>query len=85
MSGLRPEVDRLEAYAVDQDASLVKLNQNESPDDVPPDVKEEIFERLRRASWNRYPDGGAGALERMIAAREPIPLRASWSGTAPTS
>jgi len=80
VSGLRPEVERLSAYAVDQDASLVKLNQNEASDDVPPDAKEEVFERLRRASWNRYPSGGPGALEDMISAREGHPVGGILAG-----
>lgn len=73
MSVLRPEIERLKAYSVDQDASLVKLNQNEAPEDVPPEAKEEVFERLRRAAWNRYPSGGPGELEAMISAREGHP------------
>ena len=45
----------LEPYTVPQDFSKVKLNQNESPADIPADIKEEIFARLRQVSWNRYP------------------------------
>jgi histidinol-phosphate aminotransferase len=32
-----------------------KLNQNESPLDVPDDIKAAVLERARRAAWNRYP------------------------------
>jgi histidinol-phosphate aminotransferase len=80
VNGLRPEVERLKIYAVDQDGSLVKLNQNEAPDDVPPDAKEEAFERLRRSAWNRYPAGGPGDLEAMISAREGHPAEGILAG-----
>lgn len=46
---------RLVPYLVPQDEKVVKLNQNESPFDVPPEIKEGIIERLRATAWNRYP------------------------------
>jgi histidinol-phosphate aminotransferase len=38
---------------VEEDAG-VKLNQNESPWDVPDDVKDEVARRLKDLPWNRY-------------------------------
>ena len=34
----------------------IKLNQNESPFDLPSHIKEKILERVSNASWNIYPD-----------------------------
>jgi len=33
-----------------------KLNQNESPYDLPDSLKREIVERVARAPWPRYPE-----------------------------
>jgi histidinol-phosphate aminotransferase len=55
MKGIKDSVKGLSDYAVPQDFSRVKLNQNESPVDLPPEIKEEIFRKLSDSSWNRYP------------------------------
>jgi histidinol-phosphate aminotransferase len=80
MSRFQQSVDGIGAYVVDQDASLIKLNQNESSRDVPAALKEEIFERLRRTSWNRYPIDGSGALEEKIAAYTGHPVSGILAG-----
>lgn len=80
MSMLRQSVEGIGAYVVDQDLSLIKLNQNESSLDVPADLKEEIFERLRRTGWNRYPIDGSGVLEERIAARTGFPVSGILAG-----
>lgn len=74
MNILRPSVEKLGAYTVDQDLSVIKLNQNEAPEDVPAEVKEEVFERLRRAGWQRYPEGGPGELEERLSASTGCPV-----------
>jgi len=51
---VRRGVRYLPAYhLVDEDAE-VKLNQNESPWDVPEELKDEVARRLRDLPWNRY-------------------------------
>ena len=54
---LNPALKRIAAYQVEggQQAE-VKLNQNESPFDVPMWLKEEIIGEFVKESWNRYPD-----------------------------
>ena len=54
---LNPALERIEAYKVEggQDAE-VKLNQNESPFDLPMWLKDKILDEFRREPWNRYPD-----------------------------
>ena len=41
---------------VDEDAAI-KLNQNESPWDVPEEIKEEVTRRVRATPWHRYVQG----------------------------
>lgn len=50
----RPEIDGLSAYRLRQ-AAAIKLNQNESPFDWPPDLKADVLARLSQRAWNRYP------------------------------
>jgi len=68
MSCLKPRILRLEAYAVSQEPGCVKLNQNEAPDDLPPEVKRAVLARLGEIAWNRYPSQGAEALVRRLSA-----------------
>jgi histidinol-phosphate aminotransferase len=55
MKYIRKSIQELKEYSVPQDKYEVKLNQNESPYDVPKDLKEEIIERFLNTDWNRYP------------------------------
>lgn len=52
---IKPEVRALTAYSLVAPAAQRKLNQNESPFDVPDPVKEAVLARVRQAAWNRYP------------------------------
>jgi len=52
---LKFSVQDLEAYTVPQEGFPIKLNQNESPFDVPPEIKQEIWERFQQDEWSRYP------------------------------
>jgi len=52
---MRSALADLKPYLVDQDASAVKLNQNESPYDLPARLKKRILDALARERWNRYP------------------------------
>ncbi len=47
----------------------IKLDQNESPDDVPRAVKERVFRHMAEVSWNRYPDLTPTVLEGRLAVR----------------
>lgn len=73
MSPVRAAIRDLPVYAVDQAGLPVKLNQNESPLDVPESVKEEICRRLREMSWNRYPSGDLPALRAAVGEYAGIP------------
>lgn len=52
---VKPAVRALDAYTLRPYEPRIKLNQNESPYDVPDEVKARIAERLRDRPWNRYP------------------------------
>ncbi|HEX4840938.1 MAG TPA: histidinol-phosphate transaminase [bacterium] len=67
-SGLRPrpEIEALTAYRLRREA-LVKLNQNESPWDWPPELKDEVLRRVATRPWNRYPPVDAEALRQALA------------------
>ncbi|MFZ1082222.1 MAG: histidinol-phosphate transaminase [Candidatus Kryptoniota bacterium] len=55
-NNFRKSVLDLSPYAVSGHPAKIKLNQNESPFDIPADLKKEITEEFVRISWNRYPD-----------------------------
>jgi histidinol-phosphate aminotransferase len=52
---IKPRVRELGAYTLRHFEPRIKLNQNESPYDVPAELKREIQERLAIRPWNRYP------------------------------
>jgi len=52
---IKPSVRSLGAYTLRPYEPRIKLNQNESPYDVPDELKRRISERLADRPWNRYP------------------------------
>jgi histidinol-phosphate aminotransferase len=53
---IKPEVRGLSGYpAPPQGEMIAKLNQNENPYDLPPEMKDEILESMRCLEWTRYP------------------------------
>ena len=56
-------------YSLEAPATPRKLNQNESPFDVPADLKRRILDRAAAAPWNRYPAFVPQALAGALAAR----------------
>ncbi len=72
---IRPAVRARSPYLVGlPEATTVKLNQNESPYDLPPEAKEEVLRAFARISFNRYPDEFAEPLAHAFAA---------WAGCDP--
>jgi histidinol-phosphate aminotransferase len=53
---IRAEVRSAEGYHLKSYDCPVKLNQNESPFDVPKVLKDQILDRVRQRQWSRYPD-----------------------------
>src|SRR5690554_2996975 len=52
---IKPRVRELSAYTLKHYEPRIKLNQNESPFDVPAELKGRLWERLASRPWNRYP------------------------------
>ena len=52
---VKPAVRGLAAYTLRPEPAPIKLNQNESPYDLPNAIKARIQERLAGRPWNRYP------------------------------
>jgi histidinol-phosphate aminotransferase len=67
MKSFKPHLARLAAYPYRKVEAPIKLDQNESPYDLPPDLKERALERLRALPWNRYPDLHAEELRARLA------------------
>ncbi|MBI2083361.1 MAG: histidinol-phosphate transaminase [Deltaproteobacteria bacterium] len=67
---LREHVKKLKAYSVEQPAHRIKLNQNESPYDLPAELKNKVIEKIRDLNWNRYASPFADSLRRAIAKKE---------------
>ena len=65
---IRPSVQAAAAYRFSAKPHRVKLDQNESPYDLPDDLKTRVLERLSDVVFNRYPDMQADALKAKLAA-----------------
>ncbi|MDZ7723357.1 MAG: histidinol-phosphate transaminase [candidate division KSB1 bacterium] len=50
----------------------VKLNQNESPFDVPEEIKNRCIQRIEQLAWNRYPINNSQLLRDKLAARHAV-------------
>jgi histidinol-phosphate aminotransferase len=70
-----------EAYHLVEEEGEVKLNQNESPWDIPRELKDRIFAKMRDQSWNRYPQKLPEEFRRRIARDEGFPEEGVWAGT----
>jgi histidinol-phosphate aminotransferase len=50
----RPEIQAMKAYDLATPPCEVKLNQNESPYDIPSDIKSQVLVQFVQTPWNRY-------------------------------
>ncbi len=67
----RPGIAALTSYSLVPDLPVpvrAKLDFNESPFDVPDDVKEKVLARLKTRRWSLYPEFGSGRLRKAIGA-----------------
>lgn len=64
---IRKAVKDRPAYNFQAKAHQIKLDQNESPYDLSPELKEKVFEKLRNVAFNRYPEIHADAVRAAIA------------------
>jgi histidinol-phosphate aminotransferase len=64
---VRSDVARMSAYTLELRSAEVKLNQNESPFDFPPELKQQVLDRVAKRPWNIYPDFESISLRGAIA------------------
>lgn len=64
---VRPEVRAAKAYHFTARPARIKLDQNESPYDLPPELKAEVWAKLQNVSWNRYSELAAESLRTALA------------------
>ncbi len=67
MKAFKPHLDHTPAYPYRRVVAAIKLDQNESPEDLPEPVKRRALERLGALPWNRYPDMRAEGLRAAVA------------------
>lgn len=53
---IKPAVRAITAYTLAPYRATIKLNQNESPYEMPDEIKLEVERRLASRKWSRYPD-----------------------------
>ncbi len=66
---VRPEVRAAKAYHFSARPAHTKLDQNESPYDLPPELKREVWAKLQSVPWNRYSELAADSLRAAVAQR----------------
>jgi histidinol-phosphate aminotransferase len=66
---IKPAVRAQTGYTLRAPAARRKLNQNESPWDLPPDLKREVLEAAAAVPWQRYPEFAPPALLAALGAR----------------
>jgi histidinol-phosphate aminotransferase len=71
---VKPAVRSIAAYTLAARSAAVKLNQNENPYDLPPEVKQRVLEAALARPWSRYPE---------FDPRELIEALAAFSGWRP--
>jgi histidinol-phosphate aminotransferase len=72
-TNFRNSVLELSPYNVSGHPARIKLNQNESPYDIPEDLKKNILEEFFKISWNRYPEVFSTALPKKFSSLYSLP------------
>ncbi len=73
---IRPTIQALKGYRLAHQSKhiRVKLNQNESPSDLPSALKKKVIEKLKRQHWNRYPSPYTDELRTLLSRHEDWPV-----------
>lgn len=78
--GVREAVRRMTAYTLQTREADLKLNQNESPFDLPSVLKERILAAAAEMPWNVYPDFAATRLREALSRAFGIPVECVLAG-----
>jgi histidinol-phosphate aminotransferase len=82
---LRPGIEDVPAYATSSLTAAVRLDRNESPEEMGPELQERVLAALAAARWSRYPDAHGSELKTAIGAREGLPAEAVVVGNGSNS
>jgi histidinol-phosphate aminotransferase len=74
-SWLRPDLQTVQPYEAEPDGPSIRLDANESPFDMPLDLKEKIQRAFASQAWNRYPDPACRGLRQHLG---------EWEGVNPS-
>jgi len=66
---IKPEVQQLTPYTLQEFPFRYKLNQNENPFGFPAELKDEFWRRVRDRDWARYPDFSLRQITERLAAK----------------
>jgi histidinol-phosphate aminotransferase len=70
---IRPDVQAMHAYVVQDAVGMVKLDAMENPYRLAPALQQALGERLGRVALNRYPDSRVDVLRRTLATHVDMP------------
>lgn len=73
LSHIRPDVQSMHAYAVQDAAGMVKLDAMENPYTLPPALQAQLGERLGKLAINRYPGARIEDLKTALRAYAQVP------------
>ena len=73
MQRIRPDVQAMHAYAVQDSTGMVKLDAMENPHRLPQDLQEKLGQRLGALALNRYPDNRVNDLRQALAQYAGVP------------
>jgi histidinol-phosphate aminotransferase len=73
VNAFKPHLAAVADYPYTKHDARVKLDQNESPEDFPADLKARALERIASVSWNRYPELHAEDVRAAVARHEGWP------------
>ncbi len=65
-------LSQFKPYFVEDKVVPIRLDANESPYDITPEMKDELLEELKKIEVNRYPDSQTKTLKRIISERNGI-------------
>lgn len=77
LTRIRPDVQAMHAYAVQDASGLIKLDAMENPHRLPPELRAELGRRLGEVALNRYPGARVQALQQALLAHDAPPP--GWS------
>jgi histidinol-phosphate aminotransferase len=73
VNAFKPHLAAVADYPYSKHDARVKLDQNESPEDFPAELKARALDRIARISWNRYPELHADDVRAAVARHEGWP------------